>query len=125
MSARIYLNGDGIGSGTHVSIFLDRRCMTSDALFPRPFNKMVKFELHHLEDRQKDVVESIEVKSASDVYTGCPHFLPLKELDKRMGEFIRDDTAEFIITVNDNFICQETAIKPVAVVRPFFDLFKI
>ena len=99
LRVRIYLNGDGLGKGTHISLFFvvcKGRC---DALLSWPFRqKVTMMVLDH--DNIEHVVDSFrpdpqsssfqKPKNEMNVASGCPLFMPLAHLDTR--SYVRDDT---------------------------------
>lgn len=95
--SRLYLNGDGMGRGTHVSLFFVIMKSEYDALLQWPFSLRVTFRLinpHNIED---SVVESFipDRNSSSfkrptkdmNIAAGCPMFLR-KEL---LTNYVVDD----------------------------------
>eukprot|EP00117_Sycon_ciliatum_P029202 scpid38394/ scgid23320/ TNF receptor-associated factor 3; CD40 receptor-associated factor 1; TRAFAMN len=108
MCARLYPNGDGQGSSTHLSIFFVVMRGEYDALLPWPFQQRVTIKLLDqsapagAEAARMDVVETFKPDPASssfhrpmktmNVATGCPLFMPLAELISKEKRYIRDDT---------------------------------
>ena len=99
MCARIYLNGDGMGKGSHLSLFFVIMKGDFDALLPWPFQQRVTFTLidqehrRHVSDTfQPDPVSSSFQRPATDmnVASGCPLFVPLEALETR--GYVKDDT---------------------------------
>jgi len=95
--SRLYLNGDGMGRGTHVSLFFVIMKSEYDALLTWPFSDRVTFRLinpHNLDD---SMVESFipDRNSSSfkrptkdmNIAAGCPMFIR-KEL---LNNYIVDD----------------------------------
>ena len=105
--ARMYPNGDGIGKGTHMSMFFVIMRGEYDALLPWPFIQKVHFRLID-QDRIRDTYDAFrpEPHSSSfkrptsdmNIASGCPTFIPQSEL--RQGGFIRNDTMFVKITVD-------------------------
>ena len=105
--ARLYPNGDGIGKGTHMSMFFVIMRGEYDALLPWPFVQKVHFRLID-QDRLRDAYDAFrpEPHSSSfkrptsdmNVASGCPTFISHTEL--RHGGFIRNDTMFVKITVD-------------------------
>ena len=105
--ARLYPNGDGIGKGTHMSMFFVIMRGEYDALLPWPFIQKVHFRLID-QDRIRDAYDAFrpEPHSSSfkrptsdiNVASGCPTFISHTEL--RQGGFIRNDTMFVKITVD-------------------------
>lgn len=97
---RMYPNGDGIGTGTHLSLFIVIMKSDYDCLLAWPFNNSVKFMLINQRDRSKDLVEKMlpNKNSASfqkptkemNIASGCPLFAPLDTMEKE--GFLVDDT---------------------------------
>ena len=105
--ARMYPNGDGIGKGTHMSVFFVIMRGEYDALLPWPFIQKVHFRLID-QDRIRDTYDAFrpEPHSSSfkrptsdmNIASGCPTFIPQRDL--RQGGFIRNDTMFVKITVD-------------------------
>ena len=105
--ARMYPNGDGIGKGTHMSMFFVIMRGEYDALLPWPFIQKVHFRLID-QDRIRDTYDAFrpEPNSSSfkrptsdmNIASGCPTFISQSEL--RQGGFIRNDTMFVKITVD-------------------------
>jgi len=105
--ARMYPNGDGIGKGTHMSMFFVVMRGEYDALLPWPFVQKVQFRLID-QDRIRDTYDAFrpEPHSSSfkrptsdmNIASGCPTFISQTEL--RQGGFIRNDTMFVKVTVD-------------------------
>uniref|UniRef100_A0A8C1CB19 TNF receptor-associated factor n=2 Tax=Cyprinus carpio TaxID=7962 RepID=A0A8C1CB19_CYPCA len=100
MCLRIYLNGDGTGRGTHLSLFFVVMRGTSDALLKWPFNQKVTLMLldqsnreHIIDAFRPDITSSSFQRPVSDmnIASGCPLFCPLSKLEGK-NSYIRDDT---------------------------------
>ncbi len=110
MRIRVYLNGDGMGKGTHISLFFVVCRGTYDALLPWPFRPKVHFILQDQTGSNANVVESFrpDPNSASfrrptsdmNVASGCPMFLPLRQLDRNLDKYIQDDTLFLKVTID-------------------------
>ena len=111
MCARIYLNGDGIGKSSHLSLFFVVMRGDYDALLPWPFQQRVTFTLLDQQPANKprvDVSDSFIPDSMSNSFrrpvsemniaSGCPLFFPLADLDKRA--YVLDDTMFIRVAVN-------------------------
>ncbi|XP_069772569.1 TNF receptor-associated factor 3 isoform X3 [Narcine bancroftii] len=108
MCARVYLNGDGMGKGTHLSLFFVVMRGEYDALLPWPFKQKVTLMLldqgpanHHLNDAFKPDPNSSSFKqpvSEMNIASGCPLFVAQPVLES--GTYIKDDTI-FIKVVVD------------------------
>lgn len=98
---RAYLNGDGIGKGTHLSASFVIMRSEHDSDLPWPFNKVVKLSL--VNQKQPEDSNSIthtfnpDLTSSSfqrprqdmNVASGCPMFAPLSVL--RDERYVSDD----------------------------------
>ncbi|MFT7797271.1 TNF receptor-associated factor 2-like [Arapaima gigas] len=100
MCLRIYLNGDGTGRGSHLSLFFVVMRGPSDALLKWPFNQKVTLMLldqnnreHIIDAFRPDVSSSSFQRPVSEmnIASGCPLFCPLAKLDAK-NTYIRDDT---------------------------------
>ena len=99
MCARIYLNGDGIGRGTHISVFFVVMRGEYDALLRWPFRQKVTFMLldqnnveHVIDSFRPDPNSSSfqRPRRETNIASGCPTFCPLSELNDHA--YVRDDT---------------------------------
>ncbi|KAM7425373.1 hypothetical protein ABFA07_023189 [Porites harrisoni] len=98
MCARVYLNGDGIGKGTHISVFFVVMRGEYDALLRWPFRQKVTFMLldqnnveHVIDSFRPDPNSSSfqKPRRETNVASGCPTFCPLSEVNNHA--YIRDD----------------------------------
>ena len=109
MCGRVYLNGDGIGRGTHLSFFFVLMRGEYDALLPWPFQQKVTLcLLDQNQSNPRPVIETFRPDPASssfqrptgemNVASGCPLFIPLSSL---IGStYCKDDTMFLKITVH-------------------------
>ena len=107
MCARIYLNGDGIGKGTHISIFFVVMRGQHDALLRWPFRQKVTFMVLD-QDNVEHVIDAFRPDPSSssfqrprretNIASGCPTFCPLSELNNHA--YVRDDTMFLKIIVD-------------------------
>lgn len=84
MVARIYLNGDGLGKGTHLSLFIAILKGPQDALLHWPFSHKVSFYLLDQDTLRNNVMDMFHADTSSssfqrpvsdiNVATGCPLF---------------------------------------------------
>ncbi|NWT00600.1 TRAF1 factor, partial [Mionectes macconnelli] len=98
---RVYLNGDGTGKGTHMSLFFVVMKGDYDALLPWPFRHKVTFMLLDQNNREH-VIDAFrpDLASASfqrpvhdmNVASGCPTFLPLAKLQSPKHAYVKEDT---------------------------------
>ncbi|NXN19259.1 TRAF2 factor, partial [Indicator maculatus] len=98
---RVYLNGDGTGKGTHMSLFFVVMKGDYDALLPWPFKHKVTFMLLDQNNREH-IIDAFrpDLTSASfqrpvnemNVASGCPMFLPLSKLQSPKYAYVKEDT---------------------------------
>ncbi|XP_069097528.1 TNF receptor-associated factor 2 isoform X3 [Pleurodeles waltl] len=100
MCLRIYLNGDGTGRGTHLSLFFVVMKGQSDALLRWPFNQKVTLMLldqnnreHIIDAFRPDITSSSFQRPVSDmnIASGCPLFCPISKLESK-NSYMREDT---------------------------------
>ena len=98
MCIRAYLNGDGSGEGTHLSIFFVLMKGEYDPLLQWPFDHKVTLVLidqnqkKHLVQTFKPSLQSCSFqrpKSDMNVASGCPEFVQLSALDD--PSYVKDD----------------------------------
>ncbi|XP_046839927.1 TNF receptor-associated factor 3-like [Xenia sp. Carnegie-2017] len=99
MCAKIYMNGDGFGKGTHLSLFFVVMKGDYDALQSWPFQKKITMMLmdqgngdHMIDAFHSDPQSSSFQRPKSDmnIASGSPLFMPLESLNNR--QYIKDDT---------------------------------
>lgn len=100
MCLRLYLNGDGTGRGTHLSLFFVVMRGKCDALLKWPFSQKVTLMLldqnnreHIIDAFRPDVTSSSFQRPISEmnIASGCPLFCPLAKLAGK-SPYLRDDT---------------------------------
>ncbi|XP_073496912.1 TNF receptor-associated factor 1 [Phyllobates terribilis] len=106
---RIYLNGDGTGKGSHISLFFAIMKGEYDALLPWPFRHKVTFMLMDQSNREH-VIDAFRPDSTSvsfqrpvidmNVASGCPLFCPLSKLQSMSSTYVKDN-AMFIRCIID------------------------
>ncbi|KAH0517064.1 TNF receptor-associated factor 1 [Microtus ochrogaster] len=98
---RLYLNGDGSGKKTHLSLFIVIMRGEYDALLPWPFRNKVTFMLldqnnrEHAIDAFRPDLSSASFQrpqSETNVASGCPLFFPLSKLQSPKHAYVKDDT---------------------------------
>ncbi|XP_006890750.1 PREDICTED: TNF receptor-associated factor 1 [Elephantulus edwardii] len=98
---RLYLNGDGVGKRTHLSLFIVIMRGEYDALLPWPFRNKVTFMLldqnnrEHAIDAFRPDLSSASFQrpqSETNVASGCPLFFPLSKLQSPKHAYVKDDT---------------------------------
>ena len=110
MCARIYLNGDGMGRGTHISVFFVVLRGQYDAILRWPFRQKVTFMLFD-QDNVQHVIEAFRPdpnspsfqrpRRETNIASGCPMFCSLTELNNHA--YVRDDTMflKIIVDITD------------------------
>ena len=107
MCLRLYILGDGIGKGTHMSLFFVVMKGEFDNILQWPFTHKVTFKLINqcggrdiVDIFQPDPLSSSFQKPKSDmnVAFGCPRFVSLNELIQ--GGFIVEDTVFIKVKVD-------------------------
>ena len=97
--ACVYLNGDGIGKGTHISLFFVVMRGEYDAILRWPFRHKVTFMLldqnnvEHVIDAFRPDRNSSSFqrpRREANIASGCPTFCPLSELSNHA--YVRDVT---------------------------------
>ena len=99
MCLRLYIMGDGIGKGTHLSLFFVVMRGEFDNILQWPFTHKVTFKLIN-QAGGRDIVDTFQPdpmsssfrkpKSDMNIASGCPRFVSHTELEK--DGFIVDDT---------------------------------
>ena len=108
MCARIYLNGDGLGKGTHLSFFFVIMRGPFDALLTWPFKQKVMLTLlnqagkKHVTDHFRPDPQSSSFqrpgRKEMNIASGCPMFIRLEHL--MSGGFVKDDSIFLRIVVD-------------------------
>ena len=107
MCARIHLNGDGMGRGTHISVFFVVMRGQYDAILRWPFRQKVTFMLLD-QDNVEHVIDAFRPdpnsssfqrpRRETNIASGCPMFCSLTELNNHA--YVRDDTMFLKIIVD-------------------------
>jgi len=102
MCTRVYLNGDGMGKNTHLSLFFVVMRGEYDAMLQWPFEQKVTLMLldqgparNHLSDTfRPDPTSSSFKKPTSDmnIASGCPLFVAHNVIENPSESYIKDDT---------------------------------
>ena len=111
MCLRIYLNGDGMGKGSYISLFLVIMQGEFDALQRWPFKDKVTFVLLDQSYEKFDIVDSFKPaasmltsfgrpRKSMNVAAGSPLFFPLQDLNKY--GYIVDDTIYFKVIIDNS-----------------------
>ena len=122
LSAKAYLNGDGIGLGTHLSLFICVWRGPFDSSLQWPFDGTIVITLVN-QSGGKDVVGRITPSTADPAFNrprnsvnigiGFPTFIELSQLD---NGYIANDTVQIQVTVS-NSIHAESTLQPVKLRR--------
>jgi hypothetical protein len=112
MCARIYLNGDGNGRNTHLSLFFVILRGEYDALLKWPFGQKVTFILidQSMSESKENIYDAFRPDpnsssfrqpiSEMNVASGLPVFCPLGKLLSTDHEYIKDNTMFIKIVVD-------------------------
>ncbi|XP_063066145.1 TNF receptor-associated factor 2 isoform X2 [Engraulis encrasicolus] len=101
MCLRLYLNGDGTGRSTHLSLFFVVMRGKYDALLKWPFSQKVTLMLldqnnreHIIDAFRPDTSSTSFQRPISDmnIASGCPLFCPLAKLASAKNSYVKDDT---------------------------------
>jgi hypothetical protein len=105
---RVYLNGDGTGRGSHISLFICMMKGDFDPLLPWPFTQTITLCLVAQDPRARDIKQSFKADGESSSFkrptsemntaSGCPQFCPLSVLDN--PAYLREDTLYLKASVN-------------------------
>ena len=96
---QVYLNGDGIGKNSHMSLFFVIMKGEFDNILQWPFTHKVTFKLIN-QTGGRDIIDTFQPdpmsssfrkpKSDMNIASGCPRFVSHTKL--KSGDFIKDDT---------------------------------
>ncbi|XP_062981636.1 TNF receptor-associated factor 5 [Elgaria multicarinata webbii] len=110
LSARAYLNGDGSGKGTHVSLYFVVMRGEFDSLLPWPFKQKVTLMLLDQSGKKNHIIETFKADPNSssfkrpegeiNVASGCPRFVAHSMLENAKNTFIKDDTLFLKVVVD-------------------------
>uniref|UniRef100_A0A8D0HEU7 TNF receptor-associated factor n=1 Tax=Sphenodon punctatus TaxID=8508 RepID=A0A8D0HEU7_SPHPU len=102
LCARAYLNGDGSGKGTHVSLYFVVMRGEFDSLLPWPFKQKVTLMLLDQSGKKNHIVEAFKADPNSssfkrpdgemNIASGCPRFVAHTMLENTKNSYIKDDT---------------------------------
>ena len=104
---RIYLNGDGAGENTHLSLFLVIMKSDYDSTLEWPFQRTVTLTLINQQNRKKDIIKDIIPNKDSESFhkpkrdynnaSGLPMFVSIEKLEA--DGFLKDDCIFFDVKV--------------------------
>ena len=105
---RIYLNGDGMGKGTHISVFFVLMNSHHDAILEWPFVKQLEFTIINQVNSSNSVTETFksDPKSSSfqrpkkemNIASSCPLFIRIDRLNQ--DGFLKDDCLFFAFKID-------------------------
>ncbi|KAH1183300.1 hypothetical protein KIL84_004792 [Mauremys mutica] len=107
---KVYLNGDGTGAGTHISLFLVLMRGEYDCWLKWPFHHKVTFTLldqvgdRHISSsfRPSEASSSFQRPvSNCNIASGVPEFFPLCQLHAPEATYIHEDTLAFKALIGD------------------------
>jgi len=114
MFGRVYLNGDGGGKSTHLSLYLVIGRGQFDALLRWPFGQRVTMTVLDQVAGKQHVTEAFRPDRSSSAFqrptaetnvaTGFPKFIALSSLDSPQSVYVRDDTMFIRIVVDSRDI---------------------
>ncbi|CAM5105260.1 unnamed protein product [Natator depressus] len=106
---KVYLNGDGTGAGTHISLFLVLMRGEYDFRLKWPFRHKVTFTLLD-QAGERHISSSFQTTDASssfqrpvskyNIASGLPEFFPLCRLHAPEATYIQEDTLAFEALIN-------------------------
>ncbi|XP_021519715.1 TNF receptor-associated factor 5 isoform X1 [Meriones unguiculatus] len=110
LCARAYLNGDGSGRGTHLSLYFVVMRGEFDSLLQWPFRQRVTLTLLDQSDRKNHIVETFKADPNSssfrrpegemNIASGCPRFVSHATLENAKNTYVRDDTLFLKVAVD-------------------------
>lgn len=112
MCARLYLLGDGIARGNHMSLFFVVMRGENDGILPFPFNYKVSFslldqsgdkDLDHKTDSFRPDIRSTSFqrpRSYMNIASGIPKFVTLETIQSPNNRYVKDDTMFIRIIVD-------------------------
>ena len=108
MCGRVYLNGDGMGKGSHLSLFFVVMKGEHDALMPWPFQQNIQMALLDQHDGTQSITDSFRPDTSSSSFqrpttdmntaVGCPMFVSHSKLESR--KYLKDDTIFIKVAVD-------------------------
>ncbi|XP_035871845.1 TNF receptor-associated factor 5 isoform X3 [Phyllostomus discolor] len=110
LCARAYLNGDGSGKGTHLSLYFVVMRGEFDSLLQWPFRQRVTLMLLDQSGKKNHIVETFKADPNSssfkrpdgemNIASGCPRFVPHSTLENAKNTYIKDDTMFLKVAVD-------------------------
>jgi len=110
MFGRVYLDGDGSGKSSHLSLFFFVARGNFDAMLRWPFTQRVTMTLLDQVNGRQNVTETFRPDRTSSAFqrptgdtnpaTGFHKFLPLTSLDNPQSVYVRENAMFMRITVD-------------------------
>ncbi|OBS69096.1 hypothetical protein A6R68_02378 [Neotoma lepida] len=110
LCARAYLNGDGSGKGTHLSLYFVVMRGEFDSLLQWPFRQRVTLMLLDQSGKKNHIVETFKADPNSssfrrpdgemNIASGCPRFVSHSTLENSKNTYIKDDTLFLKVAVD-------------------------
>lgn len=110
LCARAYLNGDGSGKGTHLSLYFVVMRGEFDSLLQWPFRQRVTLMLLDQSGKKNHIVETFRADPNSssfrrpdgemNIASGCPRFVSHSTLENSKNTYIKDDTLFLKVAVD-------------------------
>ena len=108
MCARVYLYGDGLGKGTHLSLFFVVMKGEYDALQSWPFRQRVTLSLMDQTGGRKHITDTFRPDPTSssfrrpvgemNIASGSPMFAPLSRVESET--YLKDDTIFICVSID-------------------------
>ncbi|XP_004862050.1 TNF receptor-associated factor 5 isoform X2 [Heterocephalus glaber] len=110
LCARAYLNGDGSGKGTHLSLYFVVMRGEFDSLLQWPFRQRVTLMLLDQSGKKNHIMETFKADPNSssfkkpdgdmNIASGCPRFVAHSTLENARNTYIKDDTLFLKVAVD-------------------------
>uniref|UniRef100_A0A8C9NZG3 TNF receptor-associated factor n=1 Tax=Spermophilus dauricus TaxID=99837 RepID=A0A8C9NZG3_SPEDA len=110
LCARAYLNGDGSGKGTHLSLYFVVMRGEFDSLLQWPFKQRVTLMLLDQSGKKNHIMETFKADPNSssfkrpdgemNIASGCPRFVAHSTLENSKNTYIKDDTLFLKVAVD-------------------------
>ncbi|XP_044940625.1 TNF receptor-associated factor 5 isoform X3 [Mustela putorius furo] len=110
LCARAYLNGDGSGKGTHLSLYFVVMRGEFDSLLQWPFRQRVTLMLLDQSGKKNHIMETFKADPSSssfkrpdgemNIASGCPRFVAHSTLENAKNTYIKDDTMFLKVAVD-------------------------
>jgi hypothetical protein len=112
MCVRLYLNGNGAGQSTHISIYLILMRGNYDAILNWPFNHQIIFGLYDLTNQKNHIIEAFQSDINSicfqqpqdemNMASGIPKFIPRSRIQQDHSPYICEDSMYIKVMVRKN-----------------------